>query len=170
MQLTRMIERSFHADTEAECKDWIRCYRQVQQKLNEEISSVALAGQVRAMSFLEGDARPCNISLDDFEMLKVLGKGTFGKVLLAKQKGTNNVYAIKVLKKETILQKDELAHTLTENHVLAKCAHPFLTSLKYSFQTSDLLCFVMEYVNGGEVRTDVDACAGLLSGLFVSYL
>ncbi len=37
MQLTRMIERSFHADTEAECKDWIRCYREVQKKLNEEV-------------------------------------------------------------------------------------------------------------------------------------
>lgn len=50
-----------------------------------------------------------------------------------------------------VLEKDELAHTLTENHVLAKCSHPFLTSLHYSFQTADLLCFVLEYVNGGEV-------------------
>lgn len=50
-----------------------------------------------------------------------------------------------------VLEKDELAHTLTENNVLTKCTHPFLTSLHYSFQTPDLLCFVMEYVNGGEV-------------------
>ena len=41
MQLTRMIERSFHADTEAECKDWIRCYREVQKKLNEEVGLTA---------------------------------------------------------------------------------------------------------------------------------
>jgi RAC serine/threonine-protein kinase len=58
---------------------------------------------------------------------------------------------MKVLKKAMVLEKDELTHTLTENAVLAKCTHPFLTSLHFSFQTSELLCFVMEYVNGGEV-------------------
>ena len=58
---------------------------------------------------------------------------------------------MKVLKKSMVLEKDELTHTLTENSVLAKCTHPFLTSLHFSFQTAELLCFVMEYVNGGEV-------------------
>lgn len=91
------------------------------------------------------------IGLNDFDMLKVLGKGTFGKVMLARQKEKGQVYAIKILKKSMVLEKDELAHTMTENSVLAKCSHTFLTSLKYSFQTPDLLCFVMEYVNGGEI-------------------
>jgi protein kinase A len=50
-----------------------------------------------------------------------------------------------------VIEKDELDHTLAENSVLAKCSHPFLTALHYSFQTPDLLCFVMEYVNGGEI-------------------
>ncbi|KAK3553571.1 hypothetical protein QTP70_005493 [Hemibagrus guttatus] len=48
-------------------------------------------------------------------------------------------------------RKDEVAHTLTESRVLKNTRHPFLTSLKYSFQTKDRLCFVMEYVNGGEL-------------------
>ena len=76
------------------------------------------------------------------------------QVMLARQKGTKQIYAMKVLKKQTVLKKDELQHTLTENNVLAKCSHSFLTALKFSFQTTDLLCFVMEYVNGGEVRVD----------------
>ena len=67
------------------------------------------------------------LATDDFQ---VLGKGTFGKVMLARQKGTSNIYAVKILKKETLLKKDELQHTLTENSVLAKCTHPFLTILK----------------------------------------
>jgi serine/threonine protein kinase len=50
------------------------------------------------------------------------------------------------------MQKDEVNHTLTESRVLKMCRHPFLTQLKYAFQTPDRLCFVMEYVNGGEVR------------------
>lgn len=56
--------------------------------------------------------------------------------MLAKQKATNDVYAIKVLKKSMVLEKDELAHTLTENNVLGKCSHPFLTSLKVRAQQS----------------------------------
>jgi serine/threonine protein kinase len=51
-------------------------------------------------------------------MLKVLGKGTFGKVMLARHTTTKKIYAIKILKKQTVIAKDELAHTLTENAVL----------------------------------------------------
>lgn len=109
------------------------------------------------------------MTIDDFEMLKVLGKGTFGKVMLAKEKATGQLFAIKVLKKEVILEKEEVAHTMTENTVLQSTNHPFLTGeslaltgwaagcswcglgLKYSFQTKELLCFVLEYVNGGEL-------------------
>ena len=64
--------------------------------------------------------------------------------MLAKEKGNDELYAIKILKKEVILQKDEVAHTLTENAVLQNTSHPFLTGLKCSFQTSELLVFVME--------------------------
>uniref|UniRef100_A0AAX7T004 non-specific serine/threonine protein kinase n=1 Tax=Astatotilapia calliptera TaxID=8154 RepID=A0AAX7T004_ASTCA len=88
---------------------------------------------------------------DDFDYLKLLGKGTFGKVILVREKASGKYYAMKILKKEVIIAKDEVAHTLTESRVLKNTRHPFLTSLKYSFQTKDRLCFVMEYVNGGEL-------------------
>lgn len=67
------------------------------------------------------------IGLEDFEFLKVLGKGTFGKVILCRQKDTNQFYAIKILKKSVIIKKDEVTHTLTENRVLQRSNHPFLT-------------------------------------------
>ncbi|KAG7454903.1 hypothetical protein JOB18_003531 [Solea senegalensis] len=91
------------------------------------------------------------VTMHDFEYLKLLGKGTFGKVILVKEKATGRYYAMKILKKEVIVAKDEVAHTLTENRVLQNSKHPFLTGLKYSFQTHDRLCFVMEYANGGEL-------------------
>nr|QPL17779.1 protein kinase B isoform c [Bursaphelenchus xylophilus] len=91
------------------------------------------------------------ITLNDFEFLKVLGKGTFGKVVLSRELRTNRLYAIKILKKEVILAKDELQHTMTENRVLQRCKHPFLTELTYSFQTVDRLCFVMEFAIGGDL-------------------
>lgn len=56
----------------------------------------------------------------------MLGKGTFGKVILCREKATAKLYAIKILKKEVIIQKDEVAHTQTENRVLRTTNHPFL--------------------------------------------
>ena len=68
--------------------------------------------------------------MEDFEMLKVLGKGTFGKVVLCREKATDEVFAMKILKKDVIVAKDEIAHTLTENRVLQSTKHPFLTVCK----------------------------------------
>lgn len=70
-------------------------------------------------------------TLENFEFLKVLGKGTFGKVILCREKATGHLYAIKILKKEVIIQKDEVAHTLTENRVLRTTSHPFLIVICY---------------------------------------
>lgn len=66
------------------------------------------------------------VTLENFEFIKVLGKGTFGKVILCREKITAKLYAIKILKKEVIIQKDEVKHTMAENRVLQKTNHPFL--------------------------------------------
>lgn len=88
----------------------------------------------------------------DFDFLKVIGRGSFGKVYMANHKHENKIYAIKVLDKEAILKRNEVKHIMAERNVLiTNLNHPFLIGLHYSFQSADKLYFVLDYVNGGEL-------------------
>ncbi|KTW27139.1 protein kinase C-like protein [Pneumocystis jirovecii RU7] len=94
------------------------------------------------------------VGLDDFNFLAVLGKGNFGKVMLAETKSTKQLYAIKVLKKESIIENEEIGSTASEKRIFLaanKGKHPFLINMHSCFQSESRIYFVMEYVSGGDL-------------------
>lgn len=91
------------------------------------------------------------INLDSFHIIKCIGKGSFGKVFLVRDKAKRSIHALKVLKKSYIIQKNQVEHTKTERSVLGYVHHPFIVGLTMAFQTSDKLFFVLDYCAGGEL-------------------
>ncbi|OAA58304.1 serine/threonine-protein kinase [Cordyceps fumosorosea ARSEF 2679] len=97
------------------------------------------------------ETRVGKLTIDDFELLKVIGKGSFGKVMQVRKKDTNRIYALKTIRKAHIISRSEVAHTLAERSVLAQINNPFIVPLKFSFQSPEKLYFVLAFVNGGEL-------------------
>ncbi len=91
------------------------------------------------------------VSLDDFQPLKLIGKGTFGKVILVRYLANNKIYAMKILNKEEIIKKNQIKHTKLERLLLEKLNHPFLAKLHFSFQNDTKLFLVTEFMQGGEL-------------------
>mmetsp|Transcript_41950 Transcript_41950/g.97097 ORF Transcript_41950/g.97097 Transcript_41950/m.97097 type:complete len:374 (+) Transcript_41950:71-1192(+) len=115
----------------------------------EGLESMDLSG------FSQGGADEASkLNVDDFELIKVLGKGSFGKVMLCRKKdeGKNGpLYAMKTLRKKELVRRNQLAHTATERQILQTIVHPFLVGIKFAFQTDDKLYMVLEYMGGGEL-------------------
>lgn len=93
-----------------------------------------------------------SVSIEDFELLKTLGKGAHGKVLLCQKIGSKNeYYAMKILKKQHIIDANQIEHTIAEKMILSCLTHPFLVSLKQAFQNETKIYFVMDFMKGGEL-------------------
>jgi serum/glucocorticoid-regulated kinase 2 len=84
-------------------------------------------------------------------MLKVIGKGSFGKVLLVEKKATGEVLAMKILNKSAMLKRKQVAHARTERQVLAQVKHPYIVCLHAAFQTEDKLYLCMDHCPGGDL-------------------
>merc|ERR1719285_1383724 len=97
------------------------------------------------------DNNSAKVGPDDFDFLKVIGRGAFGKVMQVKYQADKKIYAMKILRKKQILAKNQIEHTKAERKILQALQHPFLMTLRFAFQTDSKLYFVLDYFRGGEL-------------------
>ncbi|KAK0556894.1 Serine/threonine-protein kinase [Tilletia horrida] len=99
----------------------------------------------------QGTGSGSGLTIESFELLKVIGKGSFGKVMQVRKRDTGRIYALKTIRKAHIVSRSEVTHTLAERTVLARVNNPFIVPLKFSFQSPEKLYLVLAFVNGGEL-------------------
>jgi serum/glucocorticoid-regulated kinase 2 len=92
-----------------------------------------------------------NIKYEDFRLNCLLGRGTFGKVFLATLAGSTKQYAIKAIRKDVLIEYNQVKNTQLEKEILLQCKHPFLVGMDFLFQSPERLYFVMPFVRGGEL-------------------
>lgn len=91
------------------------------------------------------------VTMTDFEILKMLGKGSFGKVYMVKRKTSGEILAMKVLRKAELVKRSQVNHTMTERRIMSSVDHPFIVPLRFAFQTQTKLVMISDYMCGGEI-------------------
>ncbi|KAK9897871.1 kinase-like protein [Cystobasidium minutum MCA 4210] len=123
--------------------DWYKLH----PRQDEEVT-----GDVHVRMRFERSEQRRTLRSSDFEFLRMIGKGTFGRVFQVRKKDTKRIYAMKVLSKREIIAKKEVQHTIGERKILQRSSEcPFLLGLKFSFQSETELFLVMDFKSGGEL-------------------
>eukprot|EP01087_Luapelamoeba_hula_P007388 TRINITY_DN1815_c1_g1_i1.p1 TRINITY_DN1815_c1_g1~~TRINITY_DN1815_c1_g1_i1.p1 ORF type:complete len:461 (+),score=104.74 TRINITY_DN1815_c1_g1_i1:164-1546(+) len=141
-------EYVFVAEDENDMKAWIEALNKAKQAGGGGASGVSGGGNRPRTAAAAEEVR---YTEEDFEKLRVVGQGSFGKVLQVRNRRTGAILAMKVLKKKRVVEKNEFKAINTEKNILMKLSHPFLIQLHASFQNADRLFFVMDFVRGGEL-------------------
>ena len=135
-------------ETPQEATEWITAIGNVIKSMKSGPAPAPAA----ATSATPKPAAPVKkVSMDDFTIVGVLGRGTYGKVQLIKEKATGKLYALKTMSKKLLAESDQIEQTITERDLLLKTNHPFLVSARYTFQSDAKIFMVLDYVPGGEL-------------------
>jgi serine/threonine protein kinase len=92
-----------------------------------------------------------SLSMEKFEVMAVLGRGFFGKVMMCRHKETGDISAIKTIRKNMMIHTQRVHTILSERAILGKLKHPFITEMRFAFQSSTKFYIGLEYVSGGEL-------------------
>eukprot|EP01026_Neomeris_dumetosa_P071972 TRINITY_DN7304_c0_g1_i2.p1 TRINITY_DN7304_c0_g1~~TRINITY_DN7304_c0_g1_i2.p1 ORF type:complete len:483 (-),score=64.15 TRINITY_DN7304_c0_g1_i2:150-1409(-) len=92
-------------------------------------------------------------TVNDFDLLTIIGRGAFGEVRVVKEKNSDKICAMKKLKKEEMIRRGQVEHVNAERNVLVEVDSPYVVQLYYSFQDEDFLYLIMEFCSGGDLMT-----------------
>lgn len=132
-------------------------YRKLEETMEEDGLSDEQKSQkrqqhaVKETEFLR--LKRSRLGVEDFEPLKVIGKGAFGEVRLVQKKDTGHIYAMKILRKADMIDKEQVAHVRAERDVLVEADHEWVVKMYYSFQDAVNLYLIMEFLPGGDMMT-----------------
>ncbi|CAX44083.1 probable serine/threonine-protein kinase, putative [Candida dubliniensis CD36] len=124
--------------------------------INKHIGEVKITGRPRTYTqdrtYSNAATRIVDVQVgpNSFEKVRLLGKGDVGKVFLVREKSSNKLYAMKILNKKEMIERNKIKRALAEQEILATSNHPFIVTLYHSFQSKDHLYLCMEYCMGGE--------------------
>eukprot|EP00163_Fabomonas_tropica_P012822 TRINITY_DN24183_c0_g1_i1.p1 TRINITY_DN24183_c0_g1~~TRINITY_DN24183_c0_g1_i1.p1 ORF type:complete len:496 (-),score=135.11 TRINITY_DN24183_c0_g1_i1:351-1838(-) len=161
--LTFMTKYDFEADNAAQAQRIAESFKMLKigKKHADEVALEEEAGDSDAKDVAkvteavkygkDGEEAQEEVTLADFDLLKVIGQGSFGKVMQVRLKKTGKIFAMKILKKAELVKRNQVEHTRAEREILGTLRHPFMVRLYYSFQTDQKLYMVLDYVNGGEL-------------------
>merc|ERR1719208_521396 len=131
--------------------------KRLEESLNETgLSETVIAEKrsqhaVKETEFLR--LKRSRLGVDDFEAIKVIGKGAFGEVRLVQKIDTGHVYAMKILRKADMVEKEQVAHVRAERDILVEADHQWVVKMFYSFQDPANLYLIMEFLPGGDMMT-----------------
>jgi RAC serine/threonine-protein kinase/serum/glucocorticoid-regulated kinase 2 len=146
-----------HAESQEECETWIKELRKAIEGKPTDLGKVDVEEmkkeEQKEVSVIvnTGKDPKAKISLEDFELLCVVGKGSFGKVMKCRKTDTGEILAMKVLEKQMLEKQNMIDYTKSEKNILQQIDHPYIVKLKYAFQTDTKLYLVLDFLSGGEL-------------------
>ena len=138
------MDQKFLIDT----KSFIDKYNKISDK---ELESDKIEKKRKVGTIFSTHKTVKNVGVDDFKIVKVIGRGSYGKVCLVEFKQTKELFAMKSLKKNVLLDEDQVECTLLEKNILQSLDYPFLVGMVFCFQTEERVYFVLPFIQGGEL-------------------
>ncbi|PAV81211.1 hypothetical protein WR25_14563 isoform H [Diploscapter pachys] len=154
---SRIAIESYYANSVRQCVE----RENRAKKLEEEITAKGLSEKEKEESRQDQHAKETDflrlkrtrLTVTDFESLKVIGRGAFGEVRLVQKHDTGHIYAMKILRKAEMLEKEQTAHVRAERDILSEADCEWVVKMYYSFQDLINLYLVMEFLPGGDMMT-----------------
>ncbi|KAL0293575.1 UNVERIFIED_CONTAM: Serine/threonine-protein kinase AtPK2/AtPK19 [Sesamum radiatum] len=146
-QLSKLSKLTYH-----ERDDPLELVGEVDEDAHENFSESYIEKIIVEKSISQVDSNSEKpIGLEDFEILKLVGQGAFGKVYQVRKTGSSEIFAMKVMRKDKVMEKNHAEYMKAERDILTQIDHPFIVQLRYSFQTKYRLYLVLDFVNGGHL-------------------